>query len=202
MGRKLNPGWDDGLARERLKKVGIPLGKRIGKLSGGQQAQVALAVAIAKRPQLLLLDEPVAALDPLARREFLEFLMEAVADNPNLTVLLSSHIIGDLERTCDFLIILSSATVRLAADIDHVMETHKRLIGPASDAASIAHLHNVVQAIHAPRQTSLLVRTNGHIWDPSWEVGDVSLEDIVLAYLGQSQNEAGTYVQPREEISA
>ena len=108
LGRKLNARWDDALARARLERLGLPLDRRVGRLSGGQQAQVALTLALAKRPELLVLDEPVASLDPLARREFLQSLMEAVADG-GLTVVLSSHILADLERVCDHLVLLTPA---------------------------------------------------------------------------------------------
>ncbi|HVA91886.1 MAG TPA: ABC transporter ATP-binding protein [Chloroflexota bacterium] len=127
MGRKLNPRWDDQLARDRLARLGIPLDRVVGTLSGGQRSQVALVMALAKKPDLLLLDEPVAALDPLARREFLQTLMEAAAES-GLAVLLSSHIIADLERVCDYLIILSAARVQISGDIDHLVGTHKLLV--------------------------------------------------------------------------
>jgi len=188
LGRKLNPRWDDALARARIEQLGIPLAQRAGKLSGGQQAQVALALALAKRPDLLLLDEPLASLDPLARREFLSTLMEAVAES-GLTVLLSSHIIGDLERVCDYLIILSASQVQLAGDIQEIQRTHKRLVGPRQEEAAVASVHTVIEARHTTRQTTLLVRTNGPLFDPSWEAQDVSMEDIVLAYLGQQTRE-------------
>ena len=129
-GRKLNPRWDDALAHDRLARFGIPLDRPVGKLSGGQRSQVALALALAKRPDLLLLDEPVASLDPLARREFLQALMEAAADD-GLTVLLSSHIIADLERVCDYLIILSAARVQLAGEIDDAA-SHAQAAGRAA----------------------------------------------------------------------
>ncbi|MDQ6948954.1 MAG: ABC transporter ATP-binding protein [Actinomycetota bacterium] len=182
MGRRLNPRWDDALARRRLQEVGVPLDRRTDKLSGGQQAQVALALALAKRPELLLLDEPAASLDPLARREFMEVLMGAVADE-GLTVVLSSHVIADLERVCDYLIILSAAHVQVAGDTEEILARHKLLTAPRCDVEAIAKVHSVVQARHTDRQTSLLVRTNGHIYDPSWTVTDVLLEDVVLAYL-------------------
>ncbi len=184
LGRKLNPGFDDALARARIKMLGIPLERRAGKLSGGQQAQVALVLALAKRPDLLLLDEPLSSLDPLARREFLRTLMDAVAES-GLTVLLSSHIIGDLERVCDYLIILSASYVQLAGDMQEIQRTHKRLIGPRQDEAAVASVHTLIEARHTDRQTTLLVRTNGPLFAPSWEVQDVSLEDMVLAYLSQ-----------------
>jgi ABC-2 type transport system ATP-binding protein len=185
LGRKLNSRWDDGVARSRLAKLGIPLNRMVGTLSGGQRSQVALVMALAKRPDVLLLDEPVASLDPLARREFLQTLMEAAAES-GLTVLLSSHIVADLERVCDYLIILSASHVQLTGDIDRLVETHKLLVSTRRDSAAITHIHNVIQERHTDRQTTLLVRTNGHIWDPSWEVHDLPLEDIVLAYLSQA----------------
>ena len=184
LGRKLNPRWDDTLAKARMQKLGIPLKRPAGKLSGGQQAQVALVLALAKRPDLLLLDEPLASLDPLARREFLRTLMDAEAES-GLTVLLSSHIIGDLERVCDYLIILSASYVQLAGDIQEIQRTHKRLVGPRQEVDAIASVHTVVETSQTERQTTLLVRTNGPLFDPSWEVQEVSLEDIVLAYLSQ-----------------
>jgi ABC-type multidrug transport system ATPase subunit len=184
LGRKLNTRWDDALARSRMQKLGIPLDRRAGKLSGGQQAQVALVLALAKRPDLLLLDEPLSSLDPLARREFLRTLMDAVAET-GLTVLLSSHIIGDLERVSDYLIILSSSHVQFAGDIQEMLRAHRRLIGPRQDETAIASVHTVIEASHTDRQTTLLVRANGPLFDPSWEVQDVSMEDIVLAYLSQ-----------------
>jgi ABC-2 type transport system ATP-binding protein len=185
LGRKLNPRWEQAVATTRLGRLGIPLDRPIGKLSGGQQAQVALAMALAKRAELILLDEPLASLDPLARREFLRVLMGATAES-GLTVLLSSHIIGDLERVCDYLIILSASRVQLAGDIEEIVRTHKLLVGPHADPAAVASVHNVIEAGHTERQTTLLVRVNGHLFDPSWEVREVTLEDIVLAYLGQS----------------
>jgi ABC-2 type transport system ATP-binding protein len=180
-----NSLWDQPAALERLTSLRIPLDRPVGKLSGGQQAQVALALALAKCPDLVLLDEPLASLDPLARRDFLRVLMQATTTN-RLTVLLSSHILSDLERVCDYLIILSAARVQLAGDIGEIVATHKRLIGPRQDVAAVASVHTIIEEHHTERQTMLLVRVNGPIFVPSWQVRDVSLEDIVLAYLGQS----------------
>jgi ABC-2 type transport system ATP-binding protein len=131
LGGKLNPRWDDDLARRRLARLGLPLEQKVGKLSGGQQAQVALTMALAKRPELLFLDEPVAALDPLARREFLQGLMEAVVED-GLTVVLSSHIVAELERVCDFLVILAAGGVQLAGGIEEILASH-RLLTEAAD---------------------------------------------------------------------
>jgi ABC-2 type transport system ATP-binding protein len=184
LGAALNPGWDDELARERLERLGLPLGRKAGTLSGGQQAQVALTLALAKRPELLVLDEPVASLDPLARREFLQSLMEAVADG-GLTVVLSSHILADLERVCDHLVILSRSHVQLAGPIDEIVAAHRVLTGARSDPKSVARVHAVVHESHTERQTTMLVRANGHLYDTRWQVDEVSLEEIVLAYLAR-----------------
>jgi ABC-2 type transport system ATP-binding protein len=187
LGRKLNPGWDDELAHVRVEQLGLPLGRKVGKLSGGQQAQVALTLALAKRPDLLVLDEPVASLDPLARREFLQSLMEAVADG-RLTVILSSHILADLERVCDHIVILANGRTQLASSIDDVVASHRLLTGPRADAAAIARTHEVVSERHTARQTSLLVRANGHVYDAAWELHEVDLEEIVLAYLARDRD--------------
>ena len=186
LGRKLNPHWDDGLAHDRVARLGLSPRQKVGRLSGGQQAQVALTLALAKRPQLLLLDEPVASLDPLARREFLQSVMEAVADT-GMTVVLSSHIVADLERVCDHLVILSQARVQLAGPIDALVGAHRLLTGPRSDPAAVARVHDVVSESHTPRQTTLLVRANGHVYDALWELHEVHLEEIVLAYLGRTE---------------
>jgi ABC-2 type transport system ATP-binding protein len=185
LGRRLNPSWDGELARERIARLGLDPGHKVGKLSGGQQAQVALTLALAKRPELLLLDEPVASLDPLARREFLSMLMEAVAEG-GLTVVLSSHIVADLERVCDHLVILSHARTLLTGEIEAIVASHRLLTGPRSDPATVARVHQVVRESHTPRQTTLLVRANGHVYDACWEIHPVDLEEIVLAYLGCS----------------
>ena len=141
-------------------------------------------MGIAKRPELLILDEPVASLDPLARREFLQDLMEAVAEH-ELSVVLSSHLVSDLERVCDHLIVLVASRVRLAGDIDTLLATHRRLIGPRRDPATLPADQQVISASHTERQTTLLVRTEAPIHDPAWTVGEIGLEDLVLAYMGQ-----------------
>ena len=183
LGRKLNPGWDDALAHERLQRLDLPLDRTVGRLSGGQRAQVALTVALAKRPELLLLDEPVASLDPLARREFLNALMEAVSET-GLTVVLSSHIVAELERVCDHLVILAQARAELAGPIDEIVAGHRLLTGPRTDAVAVARMHDVIRERHTERQTTLLVRADGHVYDADWELHEVDLEEIVLAYLG------------------
>ncbi|WP_426507316.1 ABC transporter ATP-binding protein [Dactylosporangium sp. McL0621] len=179
---KVNRRWDATLAKSRLAQLGIPPRTPVGKLSGGQRAQVALALALAKRPRLLLLDEPVASLDPLARREFLQSLMGSVADS-GTTVLLSSHILADLERSCDFLVLLQAGTVQLASGVDDLVATHRQLTGPRHLGEPIAGVETVVRARHTDRQSTLLVRTDATVLDPSWTAHELSLEDLILAYL-------------------
>jgi ABC-2 type transport system ATP-binding protein len=195
LGRELNPSWNDDAARARIEALGLPLRKKVGALSGGQRAQVALTLALAKRPELLLLDEPVAALDPLARREFLQSVMEAVAET-DLTVVLSSHLIADLERVCDHLVILAGGRTQLAGPIDEILASHRLLTGPRGEAAEVARLHDVVKQSHTERQTTLVVRANGHVYDAQWELHELDLEEIVLAYLGRGA------VSEREEVPA
>jgi ABC-2 type transport system ATP-binding protein len=185
LGARLNPGWDAAMARDRIRRLGLDLRHRAGKLSGGQRAQLALTMGVAKRPELLILDEPVASLDPLARREFLQELMEAVADQ-ELSVVLSSHLVSDLERVCDHLIVLVASRVQLGGDIDTLLATHHRLTGPRRDPARLPADQHVIAASHTDRQSTLLVRTEAPILDPAWTVGQVSLEDLVLAYMGQT----------------
>jgi ABC-2 type transport system ATP-binding protein len=173
MGAGLNPGWDVDLAA-----------KRVGSLSGGQRAQLALTLAIAKRPRLLLLDEPVASLDPLARREFLADLMEVVAAE-DVSVVLSSHLVADLERVCDHLIVLAGAKVQLSGDVAELLACHHRLSGPRRDPRSLPRGHRVIEESHTDKQTTLLVRSDDPILDPSWTVRSVTMEDLVLAYMNQ-----------------
>jgi ABC-2 type transport system ATP-binding protein len=156
----------------------------VSTLSGGQRAQVGLGLALAKRPRLLLLDEPVAALDPLARREFLVSLTEAVADG-DLSVILSSHLLHDLERVCDHVILLAASRTQICSDIDDVLASHRMLVGPRRTTSDIEPSLEVVKATQTTNQTRLLVRTRRPILDPSWDVSEVGLEDIILAYMGQ-----------------
>jgi ABC-2 type transport system ATP-binding protein len=188
IGANLNPRWDADLVRTRLTELRIPLDQRVGTLSGGQRAQVALALTLAKRPRLLLLDEPVAALDPLARRHFLATLTAAVADaEGGLTVVLSSHLVTDLERVCDHVILLAGSQVQLDGDIDTLLAEHKVLVGPRKDTAPIERAHTVVQTVTTPRQSTLLVRLGGPVIDPGYQVEDVTFEELVLAYMGADE---------------
>jgi ABC-2 type transport system ATP-binding protein len=181
-GARLNPGWDDDLARKRVDRIGLDPKQHAGKLSGGQRAQLALTMGIAKRPELLLLDEPVAALDPLARREFLQDLMAAVAEH-GLSVVMSSHLVTDLERVCDQLIVLVDSRVRITGDVEDLLAQHRRLTGPRRDVDSLPADQEVISARHTDRQTSVVVRTAAPILDPVWTVGELTLEDVVLEYM-------------------
>jgi ABC-2 type transport system ATP-binding protein len=184
IGAHLNPRWDAASVRERLKGLDIRLDQAVGTLSGGQRAQVALALTLAKQPRLLLLDEPVAALDPLARRHFLATLADAVAAG-GLTVVLSSHLVADIERVCDHLILLAASRVQLCGAIDTVLAEHQVLVGPRKDTAAIERTHQLVQAVHTARQSTLLIRRCGPVTDPAWEAADVGLEELVLGYMEQ-----------------
>ncbi|HEY2690789.1 MAG TPA: ABC transporter ATP-binding protein [Streptosporangiaceae bacterium] len=185
LGAWLNPGWDDDLARQRIGQLGLNPKQHAGSLSGGQRAQLALTLALAKRPELLLLDEPVASLDPLARREFLQGLMEAVAEH-GLSVVLSSHLVADLERVCDYLIVLVASRVRVAGEVSALLASHHRLSGPRRDPGSLPADQEVITESHTDKQSSLLIRTDEPVLDPAWTVKPVNLEDLVLAYLSQA----------------
>jgi ABC-2 type transport system ATP-binding protein len=191
LGARLNPGWDDALARDRIRRLGLDPARKAGKLSGGQRAQLALTLGLAKRPELLILDEPVAALDPLARREFLQGLMEATVEHA-LSVVLSSHLVSDLERVCDYLIVLVDSRVRVAGEVEELLATHHRLSGPRRDPTLLTSDQHVVAASHTDRQTILIVRTEAPIHDPAWTVSQLSLEDLVLAYMGKPTHTAHT----------
>ena len=184
MGAWLNPGWDSELAVRRIGRLGLDLRQRAGSLSGGQRAQLALTLAVAKRPELLLLDEPVASLDPLARRDFLRDLMETVAEH-GTSVVLSSHLITDIERVCDCLIVLTASRVRLAGETEALLASHHRLSGPRRDPRTLPASWDVIEESHAGKHSTLLVRTEEPILDPAWTVRPVNLEDMVIAYMSQ-----------------
>jgi ABC-2 type transport system ATP-binding protein len=185
LGARMNPGWDDELARGRIEQLGLDPAQRAGKLSGGERAQLALTLAIAKQPELLILDEPIASLDPLARREFLQGLMEFTAGH-EVSVLMSSHLVADLERVCDYLIVLVASRVRVAGEVEDLLAKHRLLTGARRDPATLPPDWQVISASHTDRQTTLLVRADGPIVDPGWTVDEISLEDLVLAYMSQA----------------
>ena len=194
-GRRLNPNWDDALARGYLTDLEISSDAKISDLSVGQQAQVALTMCLAKRPALLLLDEPVAALDPVAREGLMHVLLRSVVDD-HTTVLLSSHAISDLATICDYVIILSRARVHVADDLDYVLASHRLLLGSREHLPDIPPGVIVISTTHSERETALLVRVEVPIADPSWRVVEPTLEEIVLAYLREQQPKTPVLGQP------
>ncbi len=182
--RNLNRRFDQAVAEARLGDLGIPLRRKAGSLSGGQQAQLALTLALARRPRLLVLDEPVAMLDPLARHDFMATVLAAAADD-GVSVLLSSHVLAELERVADYLVLLSQGRVQVAGEVDDLLANHRVLTGPAPQADTTSERLTVVHTRRGEAQAHLLVRTNGSA-DPmpqGWEAHPVSLEELALAYL-------------------
>ena len=182
LGAHLNPRWDQDFAAQRIAQLDLDPSQKAGKLSGGQRAQLALTVAAGKRPELLLLDEPVASLDPLARRTFLKHLRESVVDN-GTSVVLSSHLISDLERVCDYLIVLVASRVRLAGDVDEVIAAHHRIVCTRRDPDALPAGFQVVSAEYTDRQSTFVVRTDGPLPAGDWVAESLSMEDLVLTYM-------------------
>ncbi len=180
--RNLNRRFDRASAEARLAELGIPLKQRVGRMSGGQQAQLALTLALARRPRLLVLDEPMAMLDPLARHDFMATVMTAVADD-GVSVLLSSHVLTELERVADYLILLSRGRVQVAGEVDDLLASHRILTGPAAEADRRPEWP-VVHARRAAAQAHLLVRATAEDpVPPGWEAHPVGMEELALAYL-------------------
>ena len=196
--RNLNCRWDQPRAEARLAELGIPLGRKVGKLSGGQQAQLALTIALARRPGLLVLDEPLAMLDPLARHEFMAAVMAAVAED-GISVVLSSHVLAELERVADYLIVLARGQVQVAGEVDGLLAGHCLLTGPAAETARISERHPVVHCQRAGAQSHLLVRVADPAAPvpPGWQARGVGLEELVLAYL----REPGAAVPPPRALA-
>jgi len=180
--RNLNRRFDQRYARDRLAELGIPLNRKAGKLSGGQQAQLALTLALARRPRLLVLDEPVAMLDPVARHDFMATVLAAAADD-GVSVVLSSHVLAELERVADYLILLSRGRVQMAGEVDGLLASHRVLTGPTAEAGQYAD-RPVVHVRRGAAQAHLLVRATADDPVPSgWEAHPVGLEELTLAYL-------------------
>jgi ABC-2 type transport system ATP-binding protein len=194
-GQKLNPSWDASAARGYLNDLEIPIDSRVSKLSVGQQAQVALTMCLAKRPALLLLDEPVAALDPVAREGLMHVLLRSVVDD-NSTVLLSSHAIADLVTVCDFVIILSASRVHVADDLDYVLASHRLLVASSEEAPQLPSGVVVISATNSERETKLLVRLEQPVSAPSWRVVEPTLDEIVIAYLREQPPAISAPTQP------
>ena len=196
MGAALNSTWDAQLANRRIHDLGLDPSQRAGRLSGGQRAQLALTLAIAKRPSLLLLDEPVASLDPLARREFLAILMEVVVDH-HVSVILSSHLVADLERVCDYLVVLAASRVQVNGDIDELLSTHHRLVGTPRDLDNLPDTVHLIESSSTDRQTTVTVRSVDPIMDPAWSVESLTMEDLVLAYMSQAEEQRRDLVRSK-----
>lgn len=185
LGGWLNARWDPAVAERRIAQLGLDPSQRAGRLSGGQRAQLALTLAVAKRPDLLVLDEPVASLDPLARRDFLHGIRDVAAEH-GVSVILSSHLVADLERVCDFVIVLVGSRVRIAGPIEELLATHRRVTGARDQDFGGGHglaAAQVVEARGAGERSTFVVRSDEPIDDPGWTVEAVSLEDLVLAYM-------------------
>jgi len=198
LGARLNPSWDQDLAQRRIDQVGLDPAQRAGRLSGGQRAQLALTVAAAKRPQLLIFDEPVASLDPLARRAFLRNLLEFVAEL-DVSVVLSSHLLSDLEQVCDYLIVLADARVQVAGPVDELLARHYRLAGELGQFDALPASVEVIQAEHTARRSTVIVHSSGPL--PAVLNGTVNsgvgqepltLEEMALAYLTRAAQVTGT----------
>ncbi|GAA4057538.1 ABC transporter ATP-binding protein [Nonomuraea soli] len=184
-GLRTNRRWDGEAAAARLAGLGIPLKRKVGGLSGGQQAQVAVTLALASRPDLLVLDEPLANLDPLARHDVMRTIMAETAGR-ELTVLLSSHVVSDLEETCDWLIVLNGGRMQVSGDIEELLDDHLVLTGPVG--ASEAGMR-VVSAGRTDRQVGLLVR-GAPSPDPRWQARRPGLEELVMGYLRNPESTA------------
>jgi ABC-2 type transport system ATP-binding protein len=184
-GAHTNPRWDQATAEERITQLGLNPRQKAGKLSGGQRAQLALTLAIAKRPELLILDEPVASLDPLARREFMKALMGFSAED-KASVILSSHLVSDLERVCDYLVVLVASRVQVAGDVDDLLAGHFRLTGARRELADLPDGVEVIEESHTERQSTLIVRADGPLDDGSFTAERLTLEDLVLAYMSKA----------------
>jgi ABC-2 type transport system ATP-binding protein len=182
--RNLNRHFDQGYAEARLAELGVPLRRKAGKLSGGQQAQLALTLALARRPRLLVLDEPMAMLDPLARHDFMATVMTAVADD-GISVVLSSHVLAELERVADYLVLVSHGRVQVAGEVDDLLVTHRVLTGPAAESDRYASQWTVVHASCAGPLAHLLVRGDGSCdpVPPGWQAHPLTLEELTLDYL-------------------
>jgi ABC-2 type transport system ATP-binding protein len=182
--RATNARWDDALARELLG--GRAEETRVSVLSPGERARLALALALGKRPSLVLLDEPFARLDPLAAREFLQVLMDGVAET-GATVVLATRVVTDIERVCERIVLLADGGVRLDGTVEELLATHRLLTGARRPLGRIRGVETVVRERHSGRQLTLLVRTNGPLLDPTWSVDEIGLEELLLAYMAPKE---------------
>lgn len=186
-GKSLNQNWDHDFAHGRITKLGLPLKKKVGKLSGGQRAQVSLIMALAKRPDVILLDEPVSSFDPLTRREFLQTLMEIVA-GAGSSVIFSSHMLEDLERVSDSVLLIAGGNVQLSGSIEAILSSHRYMIGPIEEENLSSTIHEVISRRNTGRQIATLVNLEAPlVLGDSWSVHEPSLEDVIVGYLERSK---------------
>ncbi len=180
MGAELNPGrWDAAYAAGIVEQGSLDPGTRIRKLSGGQRTRVALALALGKRPELMLLDEPLADLDPLARHELMGTLMADAAEH-GTTVLMSSHIVTELADACDHLLLLGDGRIRLGGGIDDLLAAHSLVTGRGTPADLAPH--TVIESRTAGRGLTALIRREGPVAE-GWATEQPSLEELLLAHL-------------------
>ena len=201
LGARLNRRWDAAMAEERVRSLQLDPRQKAGRLSGGQRAQLALTLVAAKRPDLLILDEPVAALDPLARRAFLQSLMELVAEL-EATVVLSSHLLADVERISDHLVLLAAGRVQLTGDVDELLATHVRTVGATGEFDDPPEGFEVVSASHTDRQATVVARVRAAHAHPFAEAEHLDLEDLVLAYMTRAAEESVLGVRPKAQLGA
>lgn len=193
--RATNPGWDDALAAELLDSRSNDT--RVAQLSSGDRARLALTLALGKRPALLLLDEPFARLDPLAAREFLQRLMDGVAETGS-TVVVASRVVTDIERACERIVLLGDGHVRLEGVVDELLGSHRVLTGARRPLGTIRGVERIVRERHSGRQLTLLVKTSAPVLDPSWSVAEIGLEELLLAYMASDELQAPQPPQPRQ----
>lgn len=188
---RLNRIWDEDKARRWLTRFEVPLERNCGKLSGGQQAQVAFAAALGSRPDVLLLDEPLSNLDPLVRREVMAELLTEVADT-GMSVVLSTHVVAELGGVTDHLLLLAQGQLELAGDMDELLEQHVQYVGPPATEPPVAG--TVVEARHREQQSTFLVRLPVDSKPPepagAWVQRPVTLEELVLAHLATDRKAA------------
>ncbi|WP_411083879.1 ABC transporter ATP-binding protein [Streptomyces sp. cmx-18-6] len=194
MGAELNPGWDAAAATRIVRSGNVPLDARVGTLSGGQRTRVAFALAFGKRPDLLLLDEPMADLDPLARDEMSTLLMSEAIER-GTTVVMSSHMLTELEDMCDYLLVVAAGRIRMAGDADALVPAHSLVTGVTRDGALPPELdrHTVVETRVQGRQFHAMVRPKGPL-PADWEIAEPSLEEVLLAHL-RSPDAPSLYTQ-------
>lgn len=183
MGRELNPGWDQEAAERIVRSGQVSLTSRVEDLSGGQRTRVAFALAFGKRPELLLLDEPMADLDPVARDELGALLLSEAAAH-GTTVLMSSHLLSEIEDMCDYLVVLADGRVRMAGEADELVPMHTVVTGVTAEGDLPAALapHTVIEVRTSGRHFTAMVRRQGPL-EGDWQLSEPGMEEVLLAYL-------------------